>query len=832
MHLTKLLDEVKRQRGFHSSITTTFSVDGAFYDSGIERRLNRESCRNNILIADATMLATSLTTLPEAFSRAGRSYAVVPARAQACFHPKVMLRLGERRARLNVSSANATTAGWCRNLELVGTLSWEAKGDGPDSAAHGQLIRKAFNYLLPWMRAVPGDAMEHKLALLHRDSAWLADLRENSAPLSLEDGTQIDLLLEQGNGTGIGILEQLRAIIGHGRARRVVLVSPFWDAEAQAIEDIAGAFPSAEIVVGLPDRRPNFPAHVDLNHLNLRLARLPRALSETRDLHAKLLVVQCEEADHVLFGSANISRAALGSPGRPGRNAEACVYRRLPIDRVLSWLGLELDQPFDRRLLTAARPEPDSDGDAALLPGTVELDERRLRWWPSAIHHLSSATLLLPGGAEHPVRLGGNGQGIIDVPSTINWPLIVCFRLADGRKTLPTLVHDPKRLWLTSPGSYGSATPLVSGFEQGRFDILDLAELADQLFERPARTSGGGSKGAEGREHDERYDTEDEFRRETEDTSRKHVIAVRPSHGVWSGHPIQALASRIAMGCLTGAPDPRAERERELREEEDLSAGEAEDGEHNALPDQAGSAPEVEEGSSTAALSAEEQAKAEARRRRQHEKRRRLLLRALKLFDAWIAERVLNPALPVDDVPAKASFILRLLHEAARLQPDSELASYGPLLSELPVGKDRLSGTTTLVISILERIWASQRGRPPLAQRLDPEALNARDRTDAEAFARYTRWAAVRSILLVEAGGPGLATLPPILRRSITAILPGTYLVAPAGAGEHEGIKKLEESIGGDPALADAVFERLTRLRPTKSVVAPTHGASHADALL
>jgi len=210
MHLTRLLDELKKHRGFHSSIATTFSVDGAFYDSGIERRLNRDSCRNNIPVADATMLATSLAILPEAFSHAGRRYAVVPARAQACFHPKLMLRLGERRARLSVSSANATAAGWCRNVELFGTLAWDAKGEGADNAAHGQLIRKALNYLLPWMRAMPGDAMEHKLALLSHDSAWLSDRRENAAPLTLEDGTRIDLLLERGDGGGVGILEQLR----------------------------------------------------------------------------------------------------------------------------------------------------------------------------------------------------------------------------------------------------------------------------------------------------------------------------------------------------------------------------------------------------------------------------------------------------------------------------------------------------------------------------------------------------------------------------------------------------------------------------------------------
>jgi hypothetical protein len=817
MHLTKLLDEVKRQKGFHSSIATTFSVDGAFYDSGIERRLNRDGCRNNILMADAKMLAASLVTLPEAFSHAGRRYAVAPARARGCFHPKLLLRLGERRARLSVSSANATAAGWCRNLELVGTLAWDAKGEAPDNVAHGQLIRKAFNYLLPWMRAVPGDAMEHKLALLSRDSAWLSDIQANTEPVTLADSTRVDLLLERGNGHGVGILEQLRANIGDGQARRVVLVSPFWDAEAQAIEDIARSFPSAEIVVGLPDRRPNFPAHVDFSHLRLRLTRLPQVLGETRDLHAKLVVVQSDEGDHVLFGSANISRAALGAPGQPGRNAEACVYRHFPRGEVLSWLGLELDQPFDRSLLPAVRPEPEPDGEVALLPGTVELDEQRLRWWPTSNDHLRSAVLLLAGGAEHPVHVGGNGQGIVDIPSTPSWPLIVRFRLADGRQTLPCLVHDPKRLWLTSPGSYGGATALVSGFEHGRFGIMDLAELANQLFERPVQASGGGGKGSTGQEHNKHYDTEEEFRRETEDTSRKHVIGGRTAQGVWSGHPIQALASRIAMGCLTGALDPRAERERELREEEDLAAGEDEDGEHGATPDPAGSTADTEQEPPTAPLSRHDEANAEARRRRQYDKRRRLLLRALKLFDAWLTERVLNRALPVDDVPAKAAFMLRLLHEAARLRLDSEMAAYGPLLSELPVGKDRLSGTTTLVVSLLERIWASQRGLPPLAQRLDPEALNARDRTDAEAFARYSRWAVVRSLLLVEGGGPSLSTLPPILTRPILAILPGTYLVAPDDPNERENIKKLEASIGGDPALAEAVFERLRQLRRPQS---------------
>lgn len=50
-------------------MATTFSVDGAFYDSAIQRRLVRDDCVHNILLADAHMLAKELTASPEAFAR-------------------------------------------------------------------------------------------------------------------------------------------------------------------------------------------------------------------------------------------------------------------------------------------------------------------------------------------------------------------------------------------------------------------------------------------------------------------------------------------------------------------------------------------------------------------------------------------------------------------------------------------------------------------------------------------------------------------------------------------------------------------------------------------
>ena len=45
---------------------------------------------------------------------------------------------------------------------------------------------------------------------------------------------------------------------------------------------------------------------------------------------AKLLIAQTSAFDHVLYGSANCTLAALGKQDFAGRNEEVCLYRRVP----------------------------------------------------------------------------------------------------------------------------------------------------------------------------------------------------------------------------------------------------------------------------------------------------------------------------------------------------------------------------------------------------------------------------------------------------------------------------------------------------------------------
>jgi hypothetical protein len=299
------------------------------------------------------MLAEALRAIPETLRRAGRYYAVVSAHVDGCFHPKVFLRLGRDRGCLQIASANATAAGWCRNLELSAKLSWTNDCNDPEAAAKRSLIRKAYDYLLHWLEASPGQAIPAKLQIHANDADWLLDAEPNSGPVLLHDGTAVDLLLERGDGSSPGILDRHRACVDRDRINRIVIVSPYWDANGEALLDIQDAFGGAPVIVGLNPGSGTFPGALDVSQRPITFAT-DKTLRVERFAHAKLFLLEGENADHVVFGSPNASRAALGAPGISARNAEAAVYRRLPPRSVRHALKLTLDDIVKRLAIPPA----------------------------------------------------------------------------------------------------------------------------------------------------------------------------------------------------------------------------------------------------------------------------------------------------------------------------------------------------------------------------------------------------------------------------------------------------------------------------------------------
>src|ERR1700730_4940989 len=214
--------------GWHSSVMTTYSVDPSFYDSFIERRLRRSGCENNILLADAAMLTQALSSTPAAFHAAGRRYAIVPVNLSGCFHPKVHLRFGRDKARLIVASANATAAGWCRNLEVVADIDWDRR---KDDQFYAPLIRKAYEYLMHW-----------------------------EEDIELPDGSSVNIFCDRG-GDSPSILRALVDRLAGERPRKLVVVSPYWDTQLRGLRELRKALLDCETYIVLSPERSVFPVN-------------------------------------------------------------------------------------------------------------------------------------------------------------------------------------------------------------------------------------------------------------------------------------------------------------------------------------------------------------------------------------------------------------------------------------------------------------------------------------------------------------------------------------------------------------------------------------------
>lgn len=520
-----LFDDIKLA-GFHSSIMTTFSVDPAFYDANLQFRLRSVGCKNNLLMTDAAMLQQALEQLPEAFAQVGRKYLISPIVAQGCFHPKIMIRYGKSKARMNLGSANATSAAWGSNRELVSTFHWSEGSGLPDDEVHRGLIKSAHDWLLRQLPATPDPDLRYKLELLEAQTPWLTDAPPSAGVADLSDGSRIDLFLsDPQNPRGIAsrFVDQLE-----GEVEQLTVISPYWDDGLGALRRLHRDLgnPSTHIFLTLSDainaRQSTYPVDVPDFGVDPRFHPVGDAARQ-RFLHAKLILAQTREHDYVLYGSTNCTVAALGAGHGPGINCEAAIYRRLARGTVEGALGLDYSREIARDdILPPQEREVSPDRPGAFDPGRIERKGDRLVWsCPDGI--LPTGASFVTSGARFPVEMQAGARPFSRIGlSEARAVTVVRVELADGRTSRPVIVSDTEMLMAAAPH------PMADGLRRkleavlnGEADLISLARDAHLLFDADGKRDGSGRGSGGGRRSDSAsssmlagrdFDTPEEFR--------------------------------------------------------------------------------------------------------------------------------------------------------------------------------------------------------------------------------------------------------------------------------------------------------------------------------
>ncbi len=365
-------------KGFHTSVVTTFGVDFDAYESVALPRFRGAGCNNNILVVDAGMLTYALDGASARPEHAGRHYSVGAASAAGVFHPKLYLQLGRRRGQLLIGSANMTASGLAGNLELAGLV---VSSDGGGERA---LLGAAWNYI---DRRLDHDAQTigHQCRWMRARTPWLTDTEPAIGMVNLADGTAAALLTSD-DARGIGV--RFADLVGDRPVRRLTVLSPYWDEDLAALKHLIAALRPAETVVLIERDKALFPGMV-LRHLtNTKVFDL-KSFGGGRFIHAKAIIAETDSADHVLYGSANCTVAALGTGNFAGTNEEACLYRRLKPGAILETLdlakvletGVSID-PADLPAFTGETEIPLAEA-ITRSPGRFECHYDTLLWRPS-----------------------------------------------------------------------------------------------------------------------------------------------------------------------------------------------------------------------------------------------------------------------------------------------------------------------------------------------------------------------------------------------------------------------------------------------------------------
>lgn len=808
------LFEDLKQSGFHSSILTTYSVDPAFYDANIQYRLRAYGCQNNLLMADAPMLDQALDEMPDAFVHAGRKYLIVPVGGQGCFHPKIILRYGKAKARLVLGSANATSAGWASNLELLSALEWSEGSDGTDAAAHLRLISKTHDWLISRMPAEWDVDLAYKIDLLRSQSPWLANAVRSEGPEELSDGTAIDLLLSDPNAPQ-GLSDQLIATVA-GEVERLVIISPYWDDGLAALHRLHTAFggPSVHIFVTLPDapeaRQSTFPTEALAADVKASFHRMGDA-AHNRFLHAKFIMARTRDHDYFLYGSANCTTAALGKPGAPGINCEATI-RRVPrgtIDRHLELNYSELIDPL--QISAPEEREKPSSLPPPFHPGRIERKGQKLVWsCPDGIS-AAGATFIIDSSriqVEAPVGLRPYVQVARDITDRT---IIVHVELADGRISRPVIVADPDMLQAAAPNPLaGNLKRKLDAVLNGESDLIDLARDVHLIFEdggsrRSALLSSGGGGGRSitclvGQD----YESPEAFRKAVAQRADLHSGSLpHPDN------PALQLILQIVLRGIVQLQDSRSLDHDDVERTEAILAGEAQDDWVSDDPSAQAEPKQVDEPISppaTVTLQA-------------FERNRSSLLRAIERFEAYVAA-LTTARKPLDlDFVTRTLFMIYLMLYGCSRPYAVEGGGTRLLIPFSGIGtREEDAGFLKRAARLLSLIWGRKFQDGMMARiPVDPEASSAP--TPILTLVILSRWI-MGAILHEVRHARGAKALAEILERQVPQIFWATSAFADLDSAEvEEVIGQMATHMGLTQLQADAIQATVQEL--SRSAVVP-----------
>lgn len=343
-----ILDELAKCSGYDIALMTTFNFEIGFFERAVLNRLYAKDVKTISLFVDAKELTNALNEfdVQHSGSHMGRRYMVNPVKMDRSFHPKVILLLGEKKARLLIGSANIKTSGYATNNEVFNFFDYDA-----NHPEYLDVIVSAIDFFCDI------NEVSYKL-----DTQVLKAAKEYIYYHKAEKNGGLFLL----HNMKASMLEQLGSIIMED-VKSIRVAVPYYDNELLGLQGIKKRFPNAEVELFVQNKNSTFP--IEYNEKNHIVGKINifsgfednTSSTSANFFHGKVFLFKTTEKAYVFYGSANCTMSAMTKSFLDGGNIE-CDFLEVgglsDFDYFFDNMMLETEEEFTSQKMVYETLEP------------------------------------------------------------------------------------------------------------------------------------------------------------------------------------------------------------------------------------------------------------------------------------------------------------------------------------------------------------------------------------------------------------------------------------------------------------------------------------------
>lgn len=339
-------------RRYHSCILTTFSFDFYFFEMKAMKWLRSCGVRNINVFIDGHYYSELMQQATGEEMQLTAGYSLYPVFQKSIFHPKIWMLFGDKEGLLIVGSGNLTNSGNGNNDEIWGAFHFDIR-----STENAAIYSAAWNYLSMLSSTVKGQMNEKTTRWIVEYSKWLNEL-PRVIPFQFSDTSQKEKVAFLFNSETSSIWEELSKHISNEKVIQITSISPFYDSNGKALQELKSLFPSAEINVVL-DENGLIPSSMQVSKVfafydwcDAGVSKVQYSKSENSKskLHGKIIHFKTKSGkEFCLFGSANVSPEGLGLAGKHS-NAEVSLLIQSEKGGLLNELGIKLKSGNSKKL--------------------------------------------------------------------------------------------------------------------------------------------------------------------------------------------------------------------------------------------------------------------------------------------------------------------------------------------------------------------------------------------------------------------------------------------------------------------------------------------------